>query len=390
MQMKVGSMLVMQRIITEAQLEEALKNQVIFGGKIGTNLIELGYLTADRLSEFLSKNKGVPSVTSQELQDIPPQVIALIPAEIVKKHQIIPISLEKKRLTVAMADPADLAIIDKLAFITGLYINPVVIPEILLITSMERYYKIKRATRYIAISKDMRRDPRDADNREINEIPAPKQQEKQQEVPHEEEFIEIPEFDGFDKVDIPDAPEPEQLAPEKLFPEKPAPTQEEIVAEYNLTDMCNGLANATSREMIGEALMEYLRRRHFRTALFLPKEPTLTGWLAAEESGYVDKFGEVRIDMAAPSSFLQVIESKSFCMGQLHSPTDLTAASAMGANDNPAILLPIILMNRVVAILCVVDSLEKLTRSLNELQKISQKCAMAFEILIMRNKIQMV
>jgi hypothetical protein len=384
MQMKVGSMLVKQKIITEAQLEEALKNQVIFGGKIGTNLIELGYLTADQLSEYLSKNKGVPSVTSQELQNIPPQVIATIPAELVKKHQVIPIALEKKRLTVAMADPSDLAAIDRLAFITGLYISPVVIPEILLITSMERYYKIKRATRYITIAKDMRRNPRDADNREINEIPAPQsKQESKQEEPveeEEEEFIEIPEFDGFDKVEIPDAPEPV----------KPLPTPEEIVDEYNLTDMCNGLANAVSRELIGEALMEYLRRRHFRAALFLPKEPTLTGWLAAESSGYVENFGEFRIDMAAPSSFLQVIESKSFCMGQLLSPTDLKAASAIGAHDQPAILLPIVLMNRVVAILCVIDSLEKLTRALNELQKIAVKSAMAFEILIMRNKIQMV
>ena len=381
MQMKVGSMLVKERIITEAQLEEALKNQVIFGGKVGTNLIELGYLTADQLSEFLSKNKGVPSVTTKDLQDIPPQVIATISEDLVKKYQAIPIALDKKRLTVAMADPSDLAAIDRLAFSTGYYINPVVIPEVLLLTSMERYYKIKRATRYIAIAKDMRRDPRDADNNEINERSAPlPAEEKKQQEPKEEEFIEIPEFEGFDKVEIPEAPEPE----------KPAPLPEEPDDEYNLTDMCNGLANATSREMIGEALMEYLRRRHFRVALFLPKESILTGWLAAEESGYVDKFGELRIEMAAPSSFLQVIESKSFCMGQLHSPTDLTAASAIGANDNPAILLPVVLMNRVVAILCVVDSLEKLTRSLNELQKISFKCAMAFEILIMRNKIQMV
>jgi len=381
MQMKVGSMLVQERIITEAQLEEALKNQVIFGGKIGTNLIELGYLTAERLSEFLSKHKGVPSVTAKELQDIPPQVIATISADLVSKHQVIPIALDKKRLTVAMADPSDLATVDKLAFVTGCYINPVVIPEVLLIVSMERYYKIKRATRYIAIAKDMRRAPRDADNNEINEITVPSTtQVKKQEEQKEEEFIEIPEFNGFDKVEIPEAPEPE----------KPAPPTAEPEDEYNITDMCNGLANATSREMIGEALMEYLRRRYFRAALFLPKEPILTGWLAAEESGYVDKFGEVRIEMAAPSSFLQVMESKNFCMGQLHSPTDLKAASAIGANDQPAILLPIILMNRVVAILCVVDSLEKLTRSLNELQKIAMKSAMAFEILIMRNKIQMV
>jgi hypothetical protein len=162
-----------------------------------------------------------------------------------------------------------------------------------------------------------------------------------------------------------------------------------VAEEYNLNDMCTALAGATSRDAIGGALMEYLRIRHFRTALFLPKEPVLSGWLAAEEKGYVKNFNDLRIEMEAPSSFLQVIESKSFCMGQLLSPTDLKVASAMGAQDNPAILVPIILMNRVVAILCIVDTLEKLTRALNEVQKIALKSAMAFEILIMRNKIQM-
>jgi len=378
MKIKVGSLLVREGIISEAELEEALRNKVIFGGKLGTNLVELGYITSERLSEALAKHKGFPQVDPSQLDAIPASVIALITAETAKQHQVIPIALDKKRLTVAMADPCDLTAIDKLSFMTGMYINPVVIPELLLIMALERYYKIRRETRYIAIAKDMRRDPRANETQGINEIPAaPTKPEKKVEV---EEFFEIPEFDGFDKVEIPDAPEPEIHIP----------TQEEIKEAYNLTDMCTALAAATSRDQIGAALMEYLRLRYLRTALFLPKEPTLTGWLAADENGYVENFSETRVEMQPPSSFLQVIESKNFCMGQLLSPTDLKAATAMSAKDNPAILLPIILMNRVVAIICVVDSLERLTRSLNELQKIAVKSAMAFEILIMRNKIQMV
>jgi len=378
MQIKFGSMLVQERIVTESQLEEALRNQVIFGGKIGTNLIELGYITAERLAAALAKHKGFPQVDPADLHSIPFDVIALITAETAKKYQIIPISLDKKRLTVAMADPCNLDVIDKLSFMTGLYINPVIIPELLLIMALEKYYKIKRETRYIAIARDMKRDPRTQEAEEIDEIAAPLADQAKK--PEQEEFIEIAEFEGFDKVEIPEAPEPE----------KHVPPQEENKEEYSLTEMCTALAGATSRDQIGEALMEYLRHRHFRAALFLPKEPTLTGWLAAEKNGYVENFTDVRIEMATPSAFLQVIESKNFCMGQLLSLTDLKAASAIGAQDHPAILLPIVLMNRVVAILCVIDSLEKLTRSLNDLQKIALKSAMAFEILIMRNKIQMV
>ncbi len=376
MQMKVGSMLVKHNVITEAQLEEALRNQVIFGGKIGTNLIELGYITADKLADYLSRNKGVPAATARDLESIPPDVIALLPADVVKKHQVIPVSLEKKRLTVAMADPADLAAIDRLSFMTGMYINAMVIPELLLLMAMERYYKIRRETRYIAIAKDMRRDPQPVQLEELNGTPrspvppaAP--------PPVVEEAIEIPgDFAGFHKTEIPE------------IIEEPESVEEET--GYDITDLCNDLAGATTRDAIGEALMEYLRRRYFRSALFLPKDPFLTGWLAAAEEGYLENFGEVKIEMAAPSAFLQVIESKNFYMGQLLSPTDLKAASAVGGNDQPAVLLPVVLMNRVVAILCVVDSLEGLTRGLNELQKIAVKSAMAFEILIMRNKIQMV
>ena len=395
MQMKVGNILVKERIISEAQLEEALRNQVIFGGRLGTNLIELGYLTAEQLAEYLSRSKGVPQARPGELHSIHPEVIALIPAEIAKKHQVIPVRLDKKRLTVAMADPGDLATIDKLSFMTGMYINPLVIPELLLIMALERYYKIKREVRYIAIAKDMRRDPRAEDLRAHDEIPTMGARVPQQQ--QEEEFIEIPDFDGFDTVEVPETLQPVQPEPVQPKPVQPEPVEPEpidialeIDSGYSLTDMCNGLAGATSRDAIGEALMEYLRRRHYRVALFLPKEPMLTGWLAAEESGYLENFTDVRIELAAPSFFLQVIESKNFCMGQLLSPADLKAASAMGARDNPAVLLPIVLMNRVVAILCVVDTLEKLTRSLNELQKLAVKCSMAFEILIMRNKIQMV
>lgn len=378
MRMKVGSMLVQESIITEAQLEEALRNQVIFGGKIGTNLIELGYITAERLGDALSRHNGFPQVNLSQLHSIPADVLALISAETAKKFQVIPVSVERKRLTVAMAEPSNLDAIDKLSFMTGMYINPVVIPELLLFMALERYYKIRRETRYIPIAKDMKRDPRSLDSSgEINDIPAPKAPEQ---IPVVEEFIEIPEFNGFDKVEIPDAPEPEiQAQPE-----------EEAADDYNMTDLCSALAGATSREQIGESLMSYLRHRHFRSALLLPKEPVLTGWLATEENGYLENFSELRVEMQQPSSFLQVIETKNFCMGQLLSPTDLKVASGLGAHDNPAILLPIVLMNRVVAILCVIDTLEKLTRALNELQKITVKSAMAFEILIMRNKIQMV
>lgn len=148
---KLGDMLVQAGKITPAQLEETLKGQAIFGGRFGTNLVEMGYLDERDLAEFLSKKIGIPHATPEQLIDIPPHVIKLIPFDYVKKYKVVPVELNNRKLTLAMVDPADFHAIDEISFATGFIIIPVVAPELRIVTAMEKYYQIKREVRYISV-----------------------------------------------------------------------------------------------------------------------------------------------------------------------------------------------------------------------------------------------
>ncbi len=113
MALKLGEMLIREGLLTSAQLEEALKYQVIFGGKLGTNLIEMGLVEENALARVLSRKLGVPCAEESELMRISPEVIKLIPKDIAARYKVIPLRLENRRLTLVMADPTDLKAIDE-------------------------------------------------------------------------------------------------------------------------------------------------------------------------------------------------------------------------------------------------------------------------------------
>jgi hypothetical protein len=149
--MKLGDLLITAGRITQAQLEETLKGQAIFGGRFGTNLVEMGYLDEHDLAHFLSKKTGIPHASPEQLMDVPPQVIRLIPEEAVRKYKVMPVALSNRKLTVAMIDPTDYATIDEISFLTGYIVVPVITPELRLVSALEKHYNIKRDLRYIRV-----------------------------------------------------------------------------------------------------------------------------------------------------------------------------------------------------------------------------------------------
>jgi type IV pilus assembly protein PilB len=101
---KIGQLLLASSIITEEQLKEALNVQRKDGGRLGTNLVKLGFITEDKLVSFLSKQYGVPAINLSEYK-IDPPVLKLVPAEMAKKYLIMPVARVGATLTIAMSDP---------------------------------------------------------------------------------------------------------------------------------------------------------------------------------------------------------------------------------------------------------------------------------------------
>jgi hypothetical protein len=149
--MKLGEALIKEALITRQQLDQALKRQVQFGGRIGTNVVELRFLEEDELARFLSRFFKLPAVPFDILNAIPEDVIAAMGKDIVDKYKILPFKKERNRLHTAMLNPKEIKDIDELRFVTGFDIIPYVITELRLLYALEKYYGLKRDVRYISL-----------------------------------------------------------------------------------------------------------------------------------------------------------------------------------------------------------------------------------------------
>jgi len=148
--MKLGEALVKESLITREQLKAALERQVIFGGRLGTNFVELGILKERDLLSFLSRHFKVPAVDTAQLSAVDAETTACLSRELAEKYKAVPFRKDRNRLHVAMLDPRVMTNIDALRFITGYDIFPYAITELRLLHAMEKYYGTERDLRYIS------------------------------------------------------------------------------------------------------------------------------------------------------------------------------------------------------------------------------------------------
>ena len=139
MAVRIGELLLKEKRITPAQLQEALNHQKANGGKVGLNLVRLGFVTDEEITELLSKQYGVPSINLSQFE-IDAAVIKLIPSETVQKYQIIPLSRSGATLTIAITDPTNVFAMDDIKFMTGYNVEPVVASETAVLDAIQRYY----------------------------------------------------------------------------------------------------------------------------------------------------------------------------------------------------------------------------------------------------------
>ena len=139
MPVRIGELLLKEKRITPDQLQQALNHQKASGGKLGFNLVKMGFVKDEEITALLSKQYGVPSINLTQFE-IDAAVIKLIPAETAQKYQIIPLSRAGATLTIAMTDPTNVFAMDDIKFMTGYNVEPVVASEIAVIEAIQKYY----------------------------------------------------------------------------------------------------------------------------------------------------------------------------------------------------------------------------------------------------------
>ena len=151
----LGEILTEKNLITPAQLNQAIQCQILFGGKLGTVLLELGHITEKDLAEALSEKYQVEAVTLEELKEIPEEVIKTLPKDLVIRYEMIPFRKLAKRLYLAMLNPDDQEALEEAEKACGLKPIPYVILEVYYRWALERYYGVKREGRFIQLERNL-------------------------------------------------------------------------------------------------------------------------------------------------------------------------------------------------------------------------------------------
>lgn len=383
-------MLLNAKMVTPAQIDDALQNRVFFGGKIGTSLVELGFLREEDLAQFLGRKLMVPYIAPEALLHIPAATIALIPQEMALKYRVIPLELKQRRLSLVMSDPSDLAAVDEISFITGYVIKPMIAPEFRLLQALNLYYGLQISTRFQRIIDRLHTETVASSWIEPEKAVAPPVEDPPVVLAAENEIdamvVDLEEVE--DEVWRPIDAAAAGLAP--VTDNEPAYSAwAEKVQHYAIGEISRRLAYVEDREEIAAAVLESLSQEFGRAALFIVRGDNASGWRALQGGVDIADFEKVHIPFARPSVLKTVAEGKSFYLGPLTAnPLNQRILTALGGTPpKSALVMPVVVFGRVVDILYLEGGEGDLADSLPEVQRLLNKAALAFEILICRDKI---
>lgn len=142
--LRLGDLLVQYGIISEDQLQQALKIQRDTGAKIGEALIQLGFVTKQSINEVLEYQLGIPYIHIEEYE-VDLNATKTITEEMAKKHILIPVKQTDTEVYVAMADPLNIFAIDDVQIFSGKDVVPLLAEETSIIRAIEMHYGSQKA-----------------------------------------------------------------------------------------------------------------------------------------------------------------------------------------------------------------------------------------------------
>lgn len=198
----LGEILVKSGLIDQGTLDKALEIQKSQGKKLGQVLIGMGVADDVAIAKALADQLAIPLISLSETT-IPGDIISLVPAELVKIHNVIPVSKKQSKLSLAMADPLDFYAVDDVRFATQLHIEPVVAPEHEIIFSISKYYPETNVLKTFSI--DEKEDKNENDNAALTVYVARKGEEEETAIEDLRDLSDRPPIVRFTNAIIDDA-----------------------------------------------------------------------------------------------------------------------------------------------------------------------------------------
>jgi len=137
---RLGDLLVREKLISREQLDKALQEQKQSGTRVGYNLVKLGFIQETELTKILARQFKMPAVDLSRFE-VDPRIAKLVPGDLAMKHLVLPLKRDGRTLTVAMADPTNLGVLEDLKFITRYDIFPVIGGEFSIKSAVDKIYE---------------------------------------------------------------------------------------------------------------------------------------------------------------------------------------------------------------------------------------------------------
>jgi hypothetical protein len=440
--MRLGERLLAERLISDAQLQEALEAQVVHGGRLGTNLVELGHLKEGDLARVLGQVFGVGFSSGEMKPD--PQALAHVDARFMDTHDLLPMRADATRLTVAVVDPRDFRLLDQLAFSCGKRVVPVVIPEFRMNQLLRRHANAWRPVRALDMHL-VRGAPKRPEAEERKAAAAGP------DLMSEDEFQSLygQALTGGSTTPVPAAPavpadapsaEPEllldaamEVAPEPApvppappaAPARPpaeaaaprpaphgvAPPGEALAGPPPVAPQAAPvpppappapdlspltfaaaqaqLAQSSDREDVARTVLRFASGKWRRTLLLSVQGDLVTGWVGLGEGVRADAVRRIGIALVGQSTFKLVCDLRSHYAGPVKSDASSTRFYKVlgGAFPTTAVLLPLLVRGKVVHLLYMDNGPGKVTPpDVGELMILSQGVARSYEAIIRRRQ----
>lgn len=327
----LGEHLIAAKKITEEQLLKVLERQITEGGRLGTNLIELGYLTEEELTHFLSEKFKLPIVPQAVLAQIPPEILLFVPRWIAIQYELIPFGREEKLLRIAVADPTSIPEISTFPEFKSYELQFHVASEIRIQYFLKKYYRADAKPRLLSLLQKERNQQRSNSN--------------------------ISENGHLD------------------------PSEANLYLELAKKD----LLLIQDRDQAVKTLMKYLALFLERVYCFSVKQGKLQLWLSIPE--------EENLNLTATTDelplFQEVIQKKTFYHGPIITSGMEKLIEALDIQFPPqVVIVPMLIKDHVVSVIYGDNFISrKEIFQVPIIKKLVAKTAMALEILILRKKI---
>lgn len=379
-------MLLEERLVSPAQLEEALETQVVHGGRLGTNLVEHGFLKEADLARVLGRLHGLPYASGEMVPD--PAALKVADARFYDEHELLPMRIDATRLTVAVLGPGQLQAIDTLAFRAGKRVVQVVIPEFRMNQLLRRHCKAFRPIRPI----DMH--ALRPSSRKVQEGPA---LADASELINESDFAKIyanamvgRDVGAGAPVELDDPIVEGVLEATPPVPKaSPAEAPEVELAPLSFSEAQAALKTSVDRDDIARTVLRFARTKFRRSLLLVVHGDLVTGWHGLGGGITTRAVRRIGVSLREDNTFRLVRDLRSHFIGPMKRSAGMGVFYQMLGGDYPttAVVLPLLVRGKPVNLLYLDEGPGRVTPpEVGELLIVSQSVTRSYELLIRQRK----